>query len=61
VRGAIMALPIKETPVLKGKDAERFIRIAEGNTTKTISRQEMLDTKKAFNILMPKLRKYESN
>jgi hypothetical protein len=45
-----MALPIKETPVLTGKDAERFLRIIKANEEKSLSKEEALSIKKAYNL-----------
>jgi hypothetical protein len=35
-----MATKIKETPILRGKNARRFQRIMEENKNKKVSRQE---------------------
>lgn len=35
-----MAKPIKETPVLMGKEAERFVEEAKANETKRISESD---------------------
>ncbi|MDR2429008.1 MAG: hypothetical protein LBD62_04305 [Candidatus Margulisbacteria bacterium] len=45
-----MALPIKETPVLTGKDAERFLRIIEANEKKSLSKEEAFSIKKAYDM-----------
>ena len=44
-----MAIPIKETPVLKGKDAKRFRELTE--KTKKISSSEMERIKNNYNLL----------
>jgi hypothetical protein len=36
-----MALPIKDTPILKGKNAERIWRKIKENETKTVSVKEL--------------------
>ena len=35
-----MALPIKETPVLEGEDAKKFIERMENASTRTVSKEE---------------------
>ncbi|MDR1453341.1 MAG: hypothetical protein LBJ25_05150 [Candidatus Margulisbacteria bacterium] len=45
-----MALPIKETPVLTGKDAERFLRIIETNEKNSLSKKDALSIKKAYSM-----------
>jgi hypothetical protein len=35
-----MALPIKETPVLKGRDAARFLKRIRDNETRPITKRE---------------------
>jgi hypothetical protein len=44
-----MSLPIKETPVLTGKDAARFIKRMH-NETKPITKKEQEDYKRAKKI-----------
>ena len=36
----MMARPIKDTPVLTGKDARRFAQAIKANESKTITREE---------------------
>lgn len=43
-----MAKPIKETPVLTGKDAERFNRIMKENETKKVSASDYQRAQDAF-------------
>jgi len=43
-----MARPIKETPVLTGKDAARFEKIIKKNETKRISSNEFQKAKQAY-------------
>lgn len=46
-----MAKPIKETPILKGKDAKKFIREQQApkdNVTKRKEREEILKTYHLF-------------
>lgn len=43
-----MALPIQTTPVLTGKDAERFIAEAESKTRNPISDEKIARIKKMF-------------
>lgn len=35
-----MAMPIKDTPILEGKDAKRFQRIIAENENRSVPRQE---------------------
>ncbi|MFP3040603.1 hypothetical protein LQZ19_02165 [Treponema primitia] len=48
-----MALPIKDTPVLKGKEAERFFKMAEENVGKTVPIEEARAVKEAYALLRP--------
>lgn len=53
-----MARPIKETPILKGKDAERFSRIIKENETKKVPVEDYERARKAyygdgFKIILP--------
>ena len=41
-RRFIVALPISPTPILKGKDAERFCKMAEENKNKSLSKEELI-------------------
>lgn len=43
-----MAIPIKETPVLYGKDAERFQRIIKENETKKVPASEYERARQAY-------------
>ena len=43
-----MAKPIKETPVLRGKDAVRFVEIMKINSTKKVSANEMAKMMDSF-------------
>ena len=43
-----MATPIKETPVLTGKDAERFARIIKENENKKVPAEDYQRAKEAF-------------
>ena len=45
-----MARPIKETPILKGKDAERFLRLMDG--MKPASKEELERVKKNYEYMM---------
>ncbi len=51
-----MAKPIKETPVLSGKDAERFARIISENKEKRASKSEYDRIMSNYNKLKNKLR-----
>ena len=44
-----MARPIKETPTLKGKDAERFLRLMD--EVKPVSREEMERIRKDYEYI----------
>ena len=44
-----MARPIKETPTLKGKDAERFLRLMD--EVKPVSKEEMERIKKNYEYI----------
>ena len=44
-----MAKPIKETPVLKGKDAVRFVETMKMNSTKKVDSNEMVRMMESFN------------
>lgn len=43
-----MARPIKETPVLTGRDAERFSKIIKENEKKTVSAADYARAKETF-------------
>ena len=45
-----MARPIKETPILTGKDAERFIK--RMNETRTVSEKEIKRVKKNYEYIL---------
>jgi hypothetical protein len=42
-----MALPIKETPILKGKQAKIFMKKIKENETKPLTEKEIQDYKRA--------------
>jgi len=46
-----MALPIKETPVLKGRDAVRFIKRMHIAESKPAPRKEFLQAKKLYDAV----------
>ena len=48
--GNIMARPIKATPVLEGKDAERFLRLM--NEPRPISKEEREKMEKDYEFMM---------
>ncbi len=48
LKGGIMAKPIKETPVLTGKDAARFTSIIKANESKKVPAQDYERARKAF-------------
>jgi hypothetical protein len=43
-----MAKPIKETPVLRGKDAEKFLREMQKNEQQKISLMELKQISKSY-------------
>ena len=45
-----MATPIKETPILKGKDAERFLRLMY--EVKPVSKEEREKIKQDYEYMM---------
>lgn len=46
-----MAMPIKETPILKGKSAVRFQKIIKDNEKKTVKKEDYERATKAFSSL----------
>lgn len=46
-----MARPIKETPVLTGKDAKRFEKEIQGNASRKVSQEEYKRAEEAFKAL----------
>lgn len=50
-----MAKPIKETPILSGKDAKRFSKIILENKTKRATKSEYDRVMANYNILKNKL------
>ncbi len=46
-----MARPIKETPVLRGKDAERFQRIIKENESKKVPASDYERAKQAYSSI----------
>ena len=49
-----MAMPIRETPVLKGKDADRFVRQIERNKDKPVSRKHYEIARNTYLKIMKK-------
>lgn len=47
-----MARKIKETPILKGRDAETFDRAVEANKSKKVSNAEYERAKNTYNRIM---------
>jgi len=47
-----MAKPIKETPVLKGKDAARFLTKIKGNERKKVSEAEYKRARKNYEEIL---------
>ena len=47
-RGRIMAKEIRETPILKGKDAVRFEKIIKENESRKVSAEEYQKGKAAY-------------
>ena len=45
-----MARPIKETPILKGKDAERFLRLMD--EVQPVSKEELEKMRKDYEYFM---------
>ncbi len=45
-----MSLPIKDTPVLTGKDAERFLAEVKENENRAVSKEELERMKKNYEI-----------
>jgi hypothetical protein len=46
-----MARPIKETPILKGKDASNFLQSMKQSEATRVSSQERANIKEAFNTI----------
>lgn len=46
-----MAKPIKETPILRGKDASKFLKAIEENKTKKVSAEELARINKNYERL----------
>jgi hypothetical protein len=49
-----MALPIKDTPVLKGRDAIRFIKRMHEADSKPAPRKEFIRMKKTYDLIKQK-------
>lgn len=49
-----MANPIKETPILYGKDSDRFLKDVKENETKRISKEEEEASIKLYKKVMEK-------
>lgn len=49
-----MAMQIASTPVLKGKEAKKFARIAKENETKKLPKEEVERSLKIYNDIMSK-------
>lgn len=47
-----MATPIKETPVLSGKDSERFLKDIRANENKRVPRKDYDRAVRTYNKLM---------
>ncbi len=51
-REITMATPIKDTPVLSGKDSERFLKDIKANEKKKVSRKDYNRAVRTYNKLM---------
>lgn len=51
-REITMATPIKDTPVLSGKDSERFLKDIKANEKKKVSRNDYNRAVRTYNKLM---------
>ena len=49
IKCKVMARPIKETPTLRGKDAERFLRLMD--EVQPVSKEEMERIKKNYEYI----------
>lgn len=49
-----MATPIKDTPILYGKDSDRFLKEVEENENKKISEEEKAENIKLYEEVMDK-------
>lgn len=49
-----MAMQIAPTPVLKGKDAKKFLKIAKENETKFLPKEEVERSLKVYHDVMSK-------
>ncbi len=49
-----MATPIKDTPILYGKDSDRFMKEVEKNETIKISEEEKTKNKELYEKVMSK-------
>jgi hypothetical protein len=49
-----MSLPIKNTPILRGKDAEKFIYDIEKNRNNSVSKEEYNQAKKIYDTFRDK-------
>jgi hypothetical protein len=46
-----MARPIKETPILKGSDARRFLKEQKQDETRKVSDQRRQEIRESYNLL----------
>ena len=56
-----MALPIKETPVLKDEDARKFLADIKANENKSVSKEELARMKVNYEIMKRIMKKSELN
>lgn len=49
-----MSRPIKDTPVLYGKESDRFLKEVKENESKKVPRKEFKKTQKIFKKIMSK-------
>ena len=54
LKNKYVSLPIKETPVLRGKDADRFLAAMEKSNTKKVPQSELARAKKVYEALNKK-------
>jgi hypothetical protein len=47
-----MARPIKDTPILYGKESDKFLKQVKDNESKKTSDEEYMETKTLFNRIM---------
>ncbi len=51
-----MAQPIKDTPILRGKESDKFLKAVEKKESEKVSTETYVSSKEAYNKIIVKLK-----